>query len=72
MDIDIPPFVVYDEDPMYTNRKSELVELYQEFGFEVMLRPVSAEDADGTCAVCVMDDPERYKTIYTRPALVNG
>ena len=47
-------------------RLSELVELYEELGFEVMLRPVSAEEADGTCSVCVMDDAGRYKTIYTR------
>jgi hypothetical protein len=50
-------------------RLSELVELYQELGFEVMLRPVSSVEADGTCSVCVMDDPERYKTIYTRPKI---
>jgi hypothetical protein len=47
-------------------RLSELAELYEELGFEVMLRPVTAEDGGGTCAVCVTDDPDRYKTIYTR------
>ena len=48
-------------------RLSELVELYEELGFEVMLRPVSADQAGEVCAECVMVDPERYKTIYTRP-----
>jgi hypothetical protein len=50
-------------------RLSELSELYEELGFEVMIRPVTADEGDGTCSVCVMDDPERYKTIYTRPKI---
>ena len=50
-------------------RLSELVELYEELGFEVMLRPVSADEMTEACSVCVMADPERYKTIYTRPKI---
>ena len=50
-------------------RLSELVGLYEELGFEVMLRPVSEDDAAGACSVCVTDDPERYQTIYTRPKI---
>lgn len=48
-------------------RLSELVELYEELGFEVMLRPVSPGDAGRVCAECVLVDPDRYRTIYTRP-----
>jgi len=47
-------------------RLSELVELYEELGFEVMVRPIAVEELAETCSVCVMADPERYKTIYTR------
>jgi hypothetical protein len=50
-------------------RLSELVELYEELGFEVMLRPVSADEGEGVCGVCLIDDPERFKTIYTRPKI---
>ena len=50
-------------------RLSELVELYEELGFEVMLRPVSPEHTGEVCAECVMVDPERYRTIYTRPKI---
>ena len=48
-------------------RLSELVELYEELGFEVLLRPVSAEELGQECAECVLAAPERYRTIYTRP-----
>jgi hypothetical protein len=48
-------------------RLTELVELYEELGFEVLLRPVSAEELGQECAECVLADPERYRTIYTRP-----
>jgi hypothetical protein len=34
-----------------------------------MLRPVTTEGSGDTCAVCVTDDPDRYKTIYTRPKI---
>ena len=47
-------------------RLSELVELYEELGFEVLLRPVSAEELGQECAECVLAAPERYRTIYTR------
>ncbi len=50
-------------------RLSELVELYEELDFEVMLRPVSVDEMADTCLECVMADPERYKTIYTRPKI---
>jgi hypothetical protein len=48
-------------------RLSELVELYRELGFEVLLRPVSREELGGPCSECMLATPERYRTIYTRP-----
>jgi hypothetical protein len=48
-------------------RLSELVELYEELGLEVMLRPVSQAELGEQCAECMMADPDRYRTIYTRP-----
>ena len=47
-------------------RLSELVELYEELGMDVLLRPVSAEELGQECAECVLAEPERYRTIYTR------
>ena len=49
-------------------RLSELVELYEEIGFEVMLRPISREELGQDCQECYLAEPERYRTIYTRPA----
>ena len=47
-------------------RLSELVELYEELGFEVMLRPISREELGQDCQECYLAEPERYRTIYTR------
>ena len=41
-------------------RLSELVELYEELGMEVLLRPVSAEELGQECAECVLAEPGRY------------
>jgi hypothetical protein len=48
-------------------RLSELRELYEELGFEVVLRPVSASELGAGCSTCLLADPDRYRTIYTRP-----
>jgi hypothetical protein len=48
-------------------RLSELKELYEELGLEVMLRPVSRAELGDQCSECMMADPERYRTIFTRP-----
>jgi len=50
----------YDEP-----RLSEMVEVYEELGFEVRLEPFEP-DGQAECAVCMAQHPERYKTIYTR------
>ena len=48
-------------------RLSELVELYEELGFEVLLRPVSRDELGNECSDCLLSMPDRYQTIYTRP-----
>ena len=47
-------------------RLSELVELYEELGFEVLLRPISREELGDGCSTCLFAEPDRYRTIYTR------
>jgi hypothetical protein len=49
-------------------RLSELVELYEELGFEVLLRPVDQEELGDACRECYLTAPDLYRTIYTRPA----
>jgi len=49
-------------------RLSELVELYEELGFEVLLRPISREKLGQDCQECYLVEPDRFRTIYTRPA----
>jgi hypothetical protein len=50
-------------------RLSELVELYEELGFEVRLEPMSFEELMDQCSECMLSEPDRFRTIYTRPAL---
>lgn len=50
----------YDEP-----RLSELVEMYEEMGFEVRLEPFEPEDDSG-CQECMKLDKNRYKTIFVR------
>ena len=47
-------------------RLLEAVELYRELGLEVTLLPVVSEN--GSCTDCLMQDPQRYRVIYTRKA----
>jgi hypothetical protein len=51
---------LYDEP-----RLSEMVEMYEEIGFEVMLMPFDPDDEPG-CIECMKTQPELFKTIYTR------
>lgn len=46
-------------------RLSEIVEMYEEIGFEVLLEPFNSEEEPG-CTDCMKVSPEKYKTIYTR------
>ena len=50
---------IYDEP-----RLSEAIAAYREMGHEVMLRRVSASDAE--CTECMLAEPDRFKVIYTR------
>lgn len=50
----------YDEP-----RLSEMVEVYQDLGFEVRLEPF-ATDGQAECEACMAQQPDRFKTIFTR------
>jgi len=49
-------------------RLSELVKLYEELGFEVLLAPFDPDEEPG-CSECMKTSPQRYRTIYTRKKL---
>ncbi|HOW55980.1 MAG TPA: hypothetical protein PLR60_15175 [Syntrophorhabdaceae bacterium] len=58
-------------------RLSEVVEMYEEIGFEVRLEPLPTEEEldandtpsceDSECTVCFGVDRDRYRIIFTRP-----
>ncbi|UCG69623.1 MAG: hypothetical protein JSV09_00945 [Thermoplasmata archaeon] len=45
---------------------SEAKELYESLGYEVRLEPATKEEIEGDCSVCLEEDMDKYKTIYTR------
>ncbi|RKY85695.1 hypothetical protein DRQ09_06930 [candidate division KSB1 bacterium] len=47
-------------------RVNELVELYRDIGFEVMVKDFNPDDFDGECSECMKIHPEKYKIIYTK------
>jgi hypothetical protein len=52
-------------------RLSEMKELYESIGFEVLLEPLPSKEeldacAESGCTACLDADPERYRIIYTR------
>ncbi len=46
-------------------RLSEMVEMYDEIGFEVHLEPFNVENESG-CTGCMQLLPDLFKTLYTR------
>ena len=46
-------------------RLSELVKMYEEIGFEVLLEPFKPDEEPG-CSECMKISPQLYQTIYTR------
>jgi hypothetical protein len=60
-------------------RLSEMVELYQSIGFEVLLEHLPGKEemereggcSGQGCTACLDADPERYRIIFTRPAGVS-
>lgn len=50
----------YDEP-----RLSEMVEAYEELGFEVRVEPFQP-DGSVACGECMRLSPQQFKTIYTR------
>jgi hypothetical protein len=55
-------------------RLSEMLELYQSIGFEVLLEPLPTKEelseeggcTDQGCTACLDVDPDRYRIIFTR------
>jgi hypothetical protein len=52
-------------------RLSEMKEMYESIGFDVLLEPLpaneeSSECTESGCTACLDLDPARYRTIYTR------
>jgi len=49
------------------DRVSEQVEMYEEIGFEVMVKDVDPENLpEEYCKECFIANPEKYKILYTR------
>ena len=53
-------------------RLSEIKGLYESIGFDVLLEPLPPREelaacVEGGCTACLEADPDRYRTIYTRP-----
>jgi len=46
-------------------RLTEMVELYEKIGLEVHLEPINNKNKDG-CTICMQQNPDRFKTVYTR------
>jgi hypothetical protein len=50
----------YDE-----SRLSEIIETYEEMGFDVRLEPFDGTEETG-CSECMKAQPDKYMTVYTR------
>ncbi len=55
-------------------RLSEMIELYESIGFEVLLEPLPSKEEHGEgicegndCTACFDVNRDRYRTIFTRP-----
>jgi hypothetical protein len=56
----------WEKKATYDNpRLTEMVEKYEEIGFEVHLEAFNAKNEDG-CTGCMQQFPGQFKTIYTR------
>ncbi len=58
-------------------RLSEMKELYESIGFEVLLEPLPGKEelascAESGCTACMEVDPARFRIIYTRPGKAEG
>jgi len=47
-------------------RVDEIIELYRNIGFEVMVKDFEPDREDEDCNECMKHEPEKYKVIYTR------
>ena len=50
-------------------RLSDIVEMYEEIGLEVLLEPFNPDEEPG-CTDCMRVSAAKYKTIYTRNKIV--
>jgi hypothetical protein len=53
-------------------RLTEMKELYESIGFDVILEPLPSKEemaacAESGCTACLDLDPSKYRTIYTKP-----
>ena len=48
-------------------RVAEMVQLYQELGYETAVDPIRSGDVDEDCGDCQLVAQRRLKMIYTRP-----
>ncbi len=46
-------------------RLSEMVQTYEELGFDVVVVPTSIDD-DAECTECMKQNPELFQVIYTK------
>jgi len=49
-------------------RLSDIVEMYEEIGLEVLLELFNPDEEPG-CTECMRENRRKYKTIYTRKAV---
>ena len=53
-------------------RLTEMKELYESIGFDVILEPLPSKEemancTESGCTACLDLDPSKYRTIYTKP-----
>lgn len=52
-------------------RLSEMAELYESLGFDVLLEPARPGDLGADCSICYSDSCDRFSMIYTRKKTVD-
>ncbi|MHA2091031.1 MAG: hypothetical protein ACW98K_09245 [Candidatus Kariarchaeaceae archaeon] len=47
-------------------RLTEVVELYESLGFEVLVKPVDPATFGAECSKCIKEQCDRFSTVYVR------
>ena len=47
-------------------RLSEVTDLYESLGFEVLLKPVDPSTFGSECSKCIREQCDRFSTVYVR------